>query len=96
MMNIELTINVLTLIIIVLGSALVGYALKNGQIRKKQSKILDLKKEIVFNHHQILELEKDCVQLESQVKTTQAPILTLKTSNKDFLEDNSRVSDGTM
>ena len=96
MMNIELTLNVLTLIIVVAVSVLFGYALKNGQIRKKQLKIQDLKKEIVYNHHHILELEKDCVLLESQVKTTQAPVLTLKTTNKDFLEENQRVSDGSM
>ncbi|PWT75397.1 MAG: hypothetical protein C5B59_09020 [Bacteroidetes bacterium] len=95
-MSVELTLNVLSLIVIILGSVLAGYALKNGQLRKKQVKIKELKNEIVFNHHHILELEKDCVRLESQVKTTQAPVLTLKTSNKDFLDDNQRVSDGSM
>ena len=96
MINIEFSINILLLCAIVLVSAFVGYCFRSRQIRKKQYKIQELRKEIVYNHAQILELQKETVVLESKLKVTQAPVLPLITAMKDYEEGTQKVSDGSM
>jgi hypothetical protein len=96
MVNFELSINALTFLFIVLGAAFTGYVFRSRQIKKKQSKIQDLRKEIVWNHAQILELQKEYVALESQVKVTQAPVLPLNLQVIDYMEETKKVSDGFM
>ena len=76
MLNIEIPTNVLSLLSIVFFATLTGYAFRSAQIRKKYLKIRELKKEILYNHAHILELQKECVFLESQMnKPMQSPVL---------------------
>jgi hypothetical protein len=80
MLYVDLTINVLTLIAIVAGSILAGYLLRSRQLHKKQFRISELRKEIVYNHAQILELQKEYVSLEKSIKGTNAspaPVLPM-------------------
>jgi hypothetical protein len=74
MLNVEFTLNVLSLILITLGALFVGYCLRSRQLRKKQFKISELRKEIVYNHAQILELQKEYVSLEKTMNTNIAPV----------------------
>jgi hypothetical protein len=93
MSSIDLSMNALTLIFIVLAAGLVGYVLKNRQLKKKQVKIMELRKEMVNNHAHILELQKEYVTLEMQVRGVKsaAPVLTLKPAIK---EEEKRVAEG--
>jgi len=74
MLNIELSVNVLTLGIIALVAMFIGFSFKSRILRKKQLKIQELRKEIVNNHAHILELQKEYVVLESQMKGPKAPV----------------------
>jgi hypothetical protein len=96
MLNIELSLNVLTLGIIALVAMFIGYSFKSRVLRKKQLKIQELRKEIVGNHAHILELQKEYVTLESQIKGAKTPVLPLKPSSKDYIEEAHRVSDGAL
>ena len=71
MLNVEFTLNVLNLILMVTGAVLVGYYLRSRQLRKKQFKISELRKEIVYNHAQILELQTEYVSLEKSMNVNQ-------------------------
>jgi hypothetical protein len=77
MLDVEFTLNVLSLILMVSGALLVGYFLRSRQLRKKQFKISELRKEIVYNHAQILELQTEYVNLEKEMKSVKAPILPI-------------------
>jgi hypothetical protein len=77
MLDVEFTLNVLSLMLLVAGSLLVGYFLRSRQLRKKQFKISELRKEIVYNHAQILELQTEYVNLEKEIKTVKAPVLPM-------------------
>ncbi|HEY8733385.1 MAG TPA: hypothetical protein VIL90_02390 [Puia sp.] len=77
MLNVEFTLNVLNLILMVTGAVLVGYYLRSRQLRKKQFKISELRKEIVYNHAQILELQTEYVNLEKELKGTKATVLPM-------------------
>ena len=94
--SIDLTMNALVLLAIVFFAAFTGYVFRSRQIKKKQLKIQELRKEIVWNHAQILELQKEYVALESQMKVTKAPVLSLNPQITEFREEAKKVSDGFM
>jgi len=95
MLNIDLTINLLALLSIVLTAGLIGYAFRSRQIKKKQWKIQELRKEVVYNHAYILELQKEYVALESRTKATKTPVLSMNLP-KDYIEEDKKVSEGFM
>jgi hypothetical protein len=74
MLNVEFTLNVLSLILLAGGSSLTGYLLRSRQLQKKQFKISELRKEIVYNHSQILELQSEYVSLEKEMKSAKTPV----------------------
>ena len=78
MLNAEFTLNVLSLILIVSGALIFGYFLRSRQLKKKQFKIAELRKEIVYNHAQILELQTEYVSLEKSMNVNQATVLPMK------------------
>ena len=79
MLNVEFTLNVLSLILMVSGGLFTGYYLRSRQLKKKQFKISELRKEIVYNHAQILELQTEYVNLEKSMNSGKAPVLPMKT-----------------
>ncbi len=86
MLNVEFTLNVLNLILLVTGSMILGYFLRSRQIQKKQFKIAELRKEIVYNHAQILELQMECVELEKSMKNTKATVLPMNAGKSEIKE----------
>ena len=78
MLNVEFNLTVLNLILLIGGALIVGYLLRSRQLKKKQFKISELRKEIVYNHAQILELQKEYVGLEKSVNGGRAPVLPMK------------------
>ena len=86
MINVEFTLNVLTLILIVSGAVSVGYYLRSRQLKKKQFKISELRKEIVYSHAQILELQTECVNLERSMNVSKATVLPMNTIISDSKE----------
>ncbi len=81
MLNVEFTLNVLSLILIVSGSLVFGYYLRSRQLKKKQHKISELRKEMVYNHALILELQSEYVALEKSMKANKATVLPMKIVN---------------
>ena len=79
MLYAEFTLNLLSLIFLVSGALLAGYLLRSRQLKIKQSKIAELRKEIVYNHAQILELQTECVNLEKSMNITKATVLPMNT-----------------
>ena len=67
MFSIDLTLNVFMLLGAFAASALLGYSLRSRQLRKKQFKIVELRKEMVDNHAHILELQSKLSESRSTV-----------------------------
>ena len=78
MLNVEFTLNALSLILMVSGAIFAGYYLRSRQLKKKQFKISELRKEIVYNHAQILELQTEYVNLEKSINGSKVPVLPMK------------------
>ena len=86
MLNAEFTLTMLNLVIIITAALATGYLLRSRQLKKKQFKISELRKEIVYNHAQILELQKEYVGLEKSVLGTRTPVLPMNTIIADTKE----------
>lgn len=86
MLNVEFTLNVLTLIFIISGAMFTGYYLRSRQLKKKQHKIAELRKEIVYNHAQILELQTEYVTLEKSLNISKATVLPMNLNSADTKE----------
>jgi hypothetical protein len=86
MLDVEFTLNVLSLICLVTGAILAGYLLRSRQLKKKQFKISELRKEIVYNHAQILELQKEYVTLEKSMSGNIAPVRPMTTIKNEIKE----------
>ncbi len=77
MLNLEFTLSIISLVAIVFASLIIGYILKSRQLHKKQFKISELRKEIVYNHAQILELQMEYVTLEKSMNNNKATVLPM-------------------
>jgi hypothetical protein len=86
MLNVEFTLNVLSLFLLVSVSLAVGYFLRSRQLKKKQFKIGELKREIVNNHAHILELQMEYVSLEKSMNISKATVLPMNTVKTEVKE----------
>jgi len=81
--TIELSINSLTLLALVLISALAGFALRSLQIGKKNSRIARLEKEMMQAHAEVLEAQREYSELESKMRDLQIPVIAMTHSGKE-------------
>ena len=86
MLNIEFTLNALSLVLMISGALCFGYFLRSRQLKKKQLKISELRREIVYTHAQILELQMEYVDLEKSMKAGKATVLPMKNTVSEAKE----------
>ena len=77
MLVIELTLNVFVLTGIVIGSFLIGFLIKRSQIQSLKRKIVELENEMLNNHADILELQKNKALLEQNLQASKIPVIPL-------------------
>ena len=78
MLAIEVTLNILYIIIPCILFFAAGFLYRSSQLKKLKSKIIELEKEMLSNHAQILQLQKDKAQLEEKIKDSRIPVIPLK------------------
>jgi hypothetical protein len=93
MLTIEFTLNVLMLGLIVLFSALVGYSIKSRQTAKSRGRIAELEEEMLNNYAEILELQKDYLNMESKLRDFQIPVIPIKTVVKENQDESQKFPD---
>ena len=92
MLAIELTVNALLLAGIVFGSFVLGFAIRQAQLRSYKAKIFELEKEMLSNHADILELQRSKALLEQNLQASKIPVIPLnatKEENPDKLSDKA-------
>ena len=91
MLTIDLPLTAFSLAIIIALAMLTGYVFRSRQLKKKQIKISELRREMINNHAYILELQKEFIKLELQLNNSpKTPVLPINTNTKDGKEDNQR------
>ncbi len=69
MLAIAITVNLFLIVgSVALISFLIGFALRGSQLKSLRSKIVHLEKEMLVNHSEILELQKEKAVLELKLK----------------------------
>ena len=82
MLAIEFKLNVLVLAGIVLISFFLGLMIRRAQIKSYKKKILELEKEMLSNHADILELQKHKALLEQNLQASKIPVIPLKSKEE--------------
>jgi hypothetical protein len=93
MLTIEVSLNILVLILIVAVSALTGYGIRSRQLAKTRDRISELEEEMLSNYAEILDLQKDYLNMESKLKDFQIPVIPIKTVVKENQEENEKFTD---
>ena len=96
MFSIEFSVNILVLAMAILVAGFIGYSLRSRQLRKKQFKIVELRKEMVDNHAYILQLQKEYVDLQTKFDEIKTPVIGKKNTAKDFGNQNLEVLDSAI
>ena len=82
---IEITINIVYLAAIVLTSASIGFFVTRAQLHKQKGAISRLEVEMLQSHSEILQLQKELSERESQSSKT--PIVSIKDSAAESVQE---------
>jgi hypothetical protein len=78
MPSIEIHMNLLLIPLIMLGSALIGYAFRSHQIKSARYKVAALENEMLKNHAEILTLQKEIARLQNVTADSKTPVVNIK------------------
>jgi hypothetical protein len=74
----KMIVDIPMLVGIIAAGFTVGFLLRGAQIKKLRKKVLDLEKEMMSSHAEILELQKEKLQLEEKLKrSSQIPVIPI-------------------
>lgn len=83
MLAIELTLSIYPLIGLTLGAFAAGFLLRGSQIRASKKKVIELENEMLNNHAEILELQRERAELLRQMKESKIPVISIRSSKDD-------------
>lgn len=83
MITFDLIINPVILMVAVIGGGVIGLLLGRAGLARSRSKILELEKEMMNTHAEILEIQKAYVQLENKLEEHSIPVISMKINGKD-------------
>ena len=78
MLAIQLSINVLWLPLLVILSAICGFAYRSSQITKFKKQISSLEKEMLNSHAEILKLQEEMVRLQKNNSNSKSLVVAMK------------------
>lgn len=81
LLNFDITLNICVFFLVIAGAITAGYLPRSRQIARKQRKVVELEREMMQAHAELLENQRDYCLLEAKVKDITNPVITMK-SNK--------------
>jgi hypothetical protein len=83
MPDFDISINIYVLLLLLFVAASLGFLANRRQIGRKNRKIMELEREMMQAHAELLDTQKDYCELESRVKESDSPVISIKNnSNK--------------
>ncbi len=82
MLAIQLSV-VFPFALLIIGAFTLGFFLRGRQLTKSRKRIIELEKEMLSNHAEILELQKERASLLKQMKESKIPVIPMKPSRDD-------------
>ena len=87
---IEITVNVLWILVACLFSAFIGYLLGKYHLNKAKQKVFELERQSVHTDAEILNLHKEISQLQDQLKNNPVPVIPITAKeNPENLPDTA-------
>ncbi len=83
MLAIELTIPILLLAGLLLCAFAAGFFLRGSQLKSYKRKVLGLEKEMLNNHAEILELQKERAIMVKQLKEPRIPVIPMNAKDEN-------------
>ena len=83
MLDIMFSISLLWLSALVVGSAVIGFFARSRSISSFRRKVAELENEMLRNHADILDLQKQKSELEQRLNSSEIPVITLKPAKDD-------------
>jgi hypothetical protein len=83
MITFDLIINPVILLVAAIGGGLIGLLIGRSALAKSRSKIVELEKEMMNSHAEILELQKAYVLLENKLEEHSIPVISMKINGKE-------------
>lgn len=62
---------------------LIGFLARSGQLKKWKKKVTELETEMLTNHADILDLQKEKAVLEQSLKTIAIPVIPINTNKEE-------------
>ena len=89
MLLIKLTLDLSLVIGITVAAFLIGFLSRSAQLKKYKKRIGELETEMMANHAEILDLQKERLQLEEKLKdTSNIPVIPINVK-EEKLQDKS-------
>ncbi len=86
----DVVLNPMILLAIILFSSWIGFLFKRRRIAKDRAIISKYEKEMVLDHAEILELQKDYINLEIKMRELTIPVIPFNPSHNNQGQDNER------
>jgi|SRR5580704_9421540 hypothetical protein len=87
MLTLEFSMNVFILFAVILSSLFIGFSLRSKQIRKNRSRVMQLENEMIHNHAEILELQKEYISMELKLRGIKDPLVVVKNPAKEEADE---------
>ena len=94
MLSLELSVNVVALLAMMAISGFAGFAVRGRQIVKIRAKFYSVKNEMIRNHTEILELQKECLSLEQKLRSIKNPVIAMSSSSHS--ESDKKLPDAAL
>jgi hypothetical protein len=88
MIAIQMSINIFILAGALVATFVLGFLFRSGQLASLRRKVIELENEMLANHSEILELQRENASLEQQMKQAHIPVISMKTSRDDKSTDH--------
>lgn len=75
----EVTLNIYLLAFIVMSSVLAGFSFRSKRLLKYREKIQKMEREILSHCEQILDLERENLNMECRMQDITSPVIAMKT-----------------
>ena len=94
MITFDLTLNIFTLLLIVGISVLAGFLGRQRQLDRKKKQILELEREMIQAHAELLDTQKEFCELELKMKDLMSPVIAMKQGPKEEGLQKEQMPDG--
>jgi hypothetical protein len=84
---VELKFNFYLVIGLMAISALIGHAIRSSQLHKLKKRVEELEKEMLANHAEILQVQKEKIDLLKMMEQPAIPVIPLNTSKDEKAAD---------